>query len=80
MTLAETGTVLREHEATVSRQLARTRRGLRDDVVRTLRTAGLTPDEIARCLELAMEDAGPMNLERMLSMSERKISGAVRSR
>src|SRR5471032_2345953 len=42
LTLAETGRLLKEHEATVSRQLTRTRGILRDDVERQLREdAGL---------------------------------------
>src|SRR5947208_3010989 len=39
LTLAETGRLLLEHEATVSRHLARTRRAIREDVQRQLRTA-----------------------------------------
>src|SRR6186997_349652 len=37
MTLAEIGKLTREHEATVSRQLARTRKAIREDVERRLR-------------------------------------------
>ena len=67
MTLAETGRLLKEHEATVSRQLARTRRALREDVECQLReNPGLSDAQIAECFEWASEDAGPVDLGRML--------------
>jgi RNA polymerase sigma-70 factor, ECF subfamily len=63
LTLAQTGRVLSEHEATASRQLARTRREIRQAVERHLRSdAGLDADQIARCFEYALEDPGPMDL------------------
>ena len=62
LTLAQTGRVLHEHEATVSRQLARTRRSIRTDVERELRARGLNDDQVRRCFECATEDAGPMDL------------------
>jgi len=80
LTLAETGRVLREHEATVSRQLARTRRVLRADVENQLRAGGLTPDQIAACFDAAAEDAGPLDLGQVLAAAERKDSAANRSR
>ena len=80
LTLAETGRVMREHEATVSRQLARTRRALREDVEEELRAAGLTPDQIAACVDAAAEDAGPLDLSRMLAAAERKNPAADRSK
>jgi len=40
LTLAQTGRLLREHEATVSRQLAQTRRAIRGAVERDLRERG----------------------------------------
>ena len=64
LTLAQTGRVLGEHEATASRQLARTRREIRQAVERHLRgEAGLDADQIARCFEYALEDPGPMDLD-----------------
>jgi RNA polymerase sigma-70 factor, ECF subfamily len=64
LTLAQTGRVLGEHEATASRQLARTRREIRQAVERHLRTeAGLDADQVARCFEYALEDPGPMDLD-----------------
>ena len=63
LTLAQAGRLLKEHEATVSRQLARTRAAIRTDVEEHLRkNAGLSEPEIARCFESVMEDAGPLDL------------------
>ena len=63
LTLADTGRVLREHEATVSRQLARTRRDIRVDVERQLREGdGLSQDQIAECFASVAEDPGPIDL------------------
>jgi hypothetical protein len=58
--------VLRESEATVSRQLARTRRAIRDAVERRLRTEGLGDAEIAECFESATADPGEIDLNRVL--------------
>ena len=82
LTLAGTGRLLREHEATVSRQLARTRRALREDVHRQLRDdSGLSDAQIAECFESASEDAGPLDLREMLGDAElRKKSSRDRSR
>jgi RNA polymerase sigma factor (sigma-70 family) len=82
LTLSETGRILREHEATVSRQLARTRRALRDDVERALRAEGLSADEIAASFEGACQDSGTLDLGRMLAAETdaRKDSSADRSK
>ena len=80
LTLAETGRVMQEHEATVSRQLARTRRALRGDVEEELRAGGLTPDQIAACFDAAAEDAGPLDLGQMLAAAERKNPAPDRSK
>ena len=81
LTLAETGRVLLEHEATASRQLARTRRALREDVERELKgESGLTADQVARAFECTAEDAGPLDLQQMLSSTaDRKESTPDRS-
>jgi RNA polymerase sigma-70 factor (ECF subfamily) len=81
LTLAETGRMLGEHEATSSRQLARTRRSIRDDVERQLRVeCGLDDDEIAQCFACVTRDAGPMDLQQMLDAgSGRKESAPDRS-
>jgi hypothetical protein len=71
---------MREHEATVSRQLARSRRAIRDDIERSLRSAGLTREEMAHCLDATIADAGPIDLERMLTTALAcKISDPERS-
>jgi len=68
LTLAQTGKLLKEHEATTSRQLARTRKGIRDAVEQHLRARGLNDAQIARCFECATEDAGATNLDEMLDV------------
>jgi RNA polymerase sigma-70 factor, ECF subfamily len=56
LTLAQIGRLTGEHEATVSRQLKRARRTVRELTERLLRDeAHLGDDEIARCVELAVE-------------------------
>jgi len=68
LTLAETGRVLKEHEATASRQLARTKRAIRADVERQLRDdAGLSDAEMAQCFASAADDPGPLDLRQMLN-------------
>jgi RNA polymerase sigma factor (sigma-70 family) len=63
LTLAETGRVLNEHEATVSRQLTRTRRTIRDAVERELREVdGLTSEQIQECFVDAADNPGPLDL------------------
>jgi len=65
LTLAEAGRVLKEHEATVSRNLARTRHAVREEVEKKLHACGLTDAEVARCFECASKDSGTMSLEEM---------------
>jgi RNA polymerase sigma-70 factor (ECF subfamily) len=66
LTLAEIGRLLREHEATVSRQLARTRRNLRSTVERHLKEhARLTDEAIAECCASLAADAGPLDLRQL---------------
>jgi RNA polymerase sigma-70 factor (ECF subfamily) len=78
LTLAETGRALGEHEATTSRHLARTRRTIREEVERHLRTDwGLSADEIAQSLESTVEDPGALDLDEMLG--PRKESARDRS-
>ena len=77
LTLAEAGRVLGEHEATVSRQLAKTRRTIRHEMERYLREEGaLNADQIARGFECVLEDVGPLDLGgifRKDSASDRSI-------
>jgi RNA polymerase sigma-70 factor (ECF subfamily) len=68
LTLAQTGKLLKEHEATTSRQLARTRQSIREAVEQQLRAGGLNDAQIARCFECATEDVGSANLDEMLKM------------
>jgi RNA polymerase sigma-70 factor, ECF subfamily len=64
LTLAEVGKLTGEHEATVSRQLARVRRLLRDRIDREIRqTAGISQAEVADCWRAALEDAGAFDLK-----------------
>lgn len=80
LTLAETGRLLHEHEATVSRQLARTRRAIRAAVERELRDdCGLTDAQVAECFESTSRDVGPLDLEPMLAPGARKKSAEDRS-
>lgn len=65
--LAEVGRILGEHEATVSRQLARIRAELRMQIERSLgNDAGLSAEEVERCFASASEDAGPIDLDWIL--------------
>jgi RNA polymerase sigma factor (sigma-70 family) len=67
LTLAETGRLLKESEATASRQLARTRRAIRDAVERRLRDeAGLTGDQIDACFASVADDPGPLDLKKVI--------------
>jgi RNA polymerase sigma-70 factor (ECF subfamily) len=66
LTLAQVGRLLQEHEATVSRQLARTRRAIRAGVERILREeAGLDEAQVAECLAAVAADPGPLDLTRL---------------
>jgi RNA polymerase sigma factor (sigma-70 family) len=66
LTLAQTGRVMQEHEATVSRQLARTRRTIRSEVERWLETEGLSRPQIAECFVSLTADPGPLDLKPLL--------------
>lgn len=87
-TLAEIGRKLGEHESSVSRNLDRTRRELRQQVEQALRkgsssvdghgaAAGLSDAQIALCFEYASEDA-PIDLDKLLpegQVAKRKPEG-----
>lgn len=66
LTLAETGRLLGEHEATCSRHLARTRKILRSEITGWLRSNGLDENETAECIASVSEDAGELDLTQML--------------
>jgi RNA polymerase sigma factor (sigma-70 family) len=86
LTLAEIGRTLGEHESTVSRQLDRTRRDLREVVTKTLLQAAAASDgcapeaaldqaQVELAFEYALED-WPFDLSRALSNNEAAIDPA----
>ena len=78
MTLAQIARVTHESEATVSRQLARTRRDVGSEVKdRLAREHGLSADEIRECIASVVDDAGTLDLGVLLN--ERKKIGIDRS-
>ena len=80
LTLAETGRLTREHEGTVSRRLAQTRKAIREDVERRLHAVGFDDAQIARCVASATADAGPLDVQTILGVEPgRKESPLVRS-
>ena len=82
LTLAETGRLLHEHEATASRRLAQTRRALRQSMERWLtQEAALAPAEVQRCLQSAIDDPGALDLAAILpEEDDRKIRDVDRSK
>jgi RNA polymerase sigma factor (sigma-70 family) len=81
MTLAQVGRLLAEHEATTSRQLARTRREVREAMEHHLATTeNLTREQIEACFRSVAEDAGSLDLREFLgSSSPRKDLALDRS-
>jgi RNA polymerase sigma-70 factor, ECF subfamily len=76
MTLAQIGTLTREHEATVSRQLARIRKAIREDVERRLREEkGFSKIEVDECFTSIVDDAGNLDLDEWLAGSPRRSPG-----
>jgi len=72
LTLAQIGKVLGEHEATVSRNLVRTRQVVKEQVVAALgEREGMPPVQIRECLAAAVEDAGPLDLAELLGSEAR---------
>src|SRR4029078_5537768 len=81
LTLAETGTLLGEHEATCSRQLARTRKTLRVDIERHLRNEhALTTAEIADCFAAVSQDPGELDVRQLLRIEIASTEREARSR
>jgi RNA polymerase sigma-70 factor (ECF subfamily) len=75
LTLAQIGRVAGEHEATVSRHLARIRRVVREDATRQLREEmKLQTAEVERALQLALEDPGDLDLRELFGTAEHKKS------
>jgi RNA polymerase sigma factor (sigma-70 family) len=80
LTLAQAGRLLREHEATVSRQLTRTRRAIRTAIERELRErSGFTDAQIAECFASVAEDPGPLDLRPLLGGEPRNPAAPERS-
>lgn len=81
LTLAQIGRSLGEHEATVSRHLARTRGGLRRLVEQDLAGRhGLSAAAVAQCFESVVDDVGALDLVDVLAASpDRKKSVVSRS-
>ena len=80
LTLAEIGRLLKEHEATVSRQLARTRRAIRDAVEHELREdAGLNEAQVAECFASVAADPGPLDLHPLLVGARHEREASERS-
>jgi RNA polymerase sigma-70 factor (ECF subfamily) len=83
MTLAQIAAITREHEATVSRQLARTRRSIRDDVERRLAADhGFGRREIDECFRSLVDDSGNLDLNEWLdpSTSSRSVDEGARKK
>jgi RNA polymerase sigma-70 factor (ECF subfamily) len=67
LTLAQIGRGLGEHEATASRQLARARRAVRNDVERQLKHEhGMSDAGVEACFASVVDDAGSLDLAEML--------------
>lgn len=67
LTLAQIARTLREHEATTSRHLARTRLAIREHIERQLKQdEGMSEAEVAECLASVMNDAGTLDLAEIL--------------
>jgi hypothetical protein len=78
MTLAQIGTLTREHEATVSRALARTRKAIREDVERRLRDdRGFAKAEIEECFRSLVDDAGDLDLDQWLGRKESVVDRSM---
>lgn len=79
LTLAEIGRALGEHEATVSRHLARTRKTIRAEVERRLRDAGFDERGVAECFAAVAADPGPLDVADLLVPAAGKNPDAGRS-
>jgi RNA polymerase sigma-70 factor, ECF subfamily len=67
LTLAQTGRVMKESEATSSRQLARSRKAIRREIERQLREeARLNDTQIAECFASVANDPGPLDLKQVI--------------
>lgn len=77
LTLAQIGRITGEHEATVSRHLARSRKKLKSDVESHLRQrARMTDAEIGRCLASVVDDAGMLDIAELFRDETARKNGA----
>ena len=73
LTLAQIGRTLKEHEATVSRNLNRARRDIRRDVERHLRDhEHMSPHQIEECFAAVVEDVGSLDVVDLLGGVRKK--------
>jgi RNA polymerase sigma-70 factor, ECF subfamily len=80
LTLAQIGRALKEHEATVSRNLARARREIRRDVERQLRDQEhMSASQIDECFAAVVDDVGSLDVKDLLG-GARKNSQDERSK
>jgi len=80
LTLAQTGRMLGESEATVSRQIARTRAAIRTALEHQLKAEGLGRTEIVECFGSVARDAGPLDLTDMLGHESSAVPTRKKSR
>lgn len=82
LTLLAIGRLLKEHESTVSRHLARTRTTIRESVAAELRSGhGMDDQAILECFRSVIDDVGDMNLADLVGpAADRKIAPLDRSR
>ena len=67
LTLAETGRMMNESEATSSRRLAQSRKKIRRDIERQLRDdERLTDRQIEECFASVADDPGPLDLKQVI--------------
>ena len=77
LTLAQIGRLTGEHEATVSRHLARTRQRLAADARASLRTAArLGTADVERAFALVCADPGDMDLDELFGGTRKEASAA----
>lgn len=71
LTLAQIGRLMNEHEATVSRQLTRVRKDIRQRVEEQLaREHRLNDAQIEECFATVADDPGPIDLRRLLGSAD----------
>jgi RNA polymerase sigma-70 factor (ECF subfamily) len=71
LTLKEIGRLLGEHEGTVSRHLAGTRRELREDISRELEARdAMTKADIERCFQCVIDDPGTLDVRELLGVAD----------